>query len=530
METLATLLQHTAEQYGSTPALMYKPGSATEIWSYTHLNERANRAAVWLRDHGVSKGDRIIIWSPNNPSWVAAYFGAVRIGAIVVPLDVRSSVEFAERVAKQTEPKLVLASKATAPTWNYPAPSFMLEEIGALPESDEQISGQEVTLDDTAVLMFTSGTTGTPKGVILTHRNIMSNVEAVDKLVPDISHFRLVSLLPLSHMFEQTIGLVLALKRGGSVYYISTLIPAKIFEAFKEQGTTAMLLVPQALQLFMSSIEREVEKQGKEKQWRRLQLIARFLPYKMRRLLFRPVYEKLGGKLEFLVSGGAPLPPDLFRKWDILGIPIMQGYGATEAAPCISVTSIKERNPYTVGRAVMDMQIKLAEDSEILIKGPNITPGYWRNPEATEQAFADGWYKTGDLGVFEKNGHLRIQGRKKDLIVLPNGQNVYPQDVEQELLLVPGVADAVVVGLPIEDGAQVYAVLIAKEGAQLDPDAAVKQANSRLAPHQYIRGATVWPDKDFPRTHTLKVKKNEVLASIVAIRAAEKEPVLAVKR
>ena len=231
--------------------------------------------------------------------------------------------------------------------------------------------------------------------------------------------------------------------------------------------------------------------------------------------------------MEFMVSGGAPLSPDLFRKWDTLGIPIMQGYGATEAAPCISVTSIKERNPYTVGRAVMDMQIKLAEDGEILIKGPNVTPGYWRNPEATEQAFEDGWYKTGDLGVFEKNGHLRIQGRKKDLIVLPNGQNVYPQDVEQELILVPGVADAVVVGLPVEDGAQVYAVLIAKEGAQLDPDAAVKQANSRLAPHQYIRGVTMWPDKDFPRTHTLKVKKNEVLAAIVAMRNAEKEPVLA---
>ena len=527
METLATFVQRLAEQYDSTPAIMYKPGKETETWSYAHLNERANRAALWLREHGVGKGDRIIIWSPNNPSWVAAYFGALRLGAVVVPLDVRSSIEFAERIANQTEPKLVLASKATAPSWDYPAPSFMLEEIASLPKSDEQVSGADVSLDDTAVLMFTSGTTGSPKGVILTHRNIMSNVEAVDKLVPDIEYFRLVSLLPLSHMFEQTIGLVLALKRGGSVYYISTLIPAKIFEAFKEQGTTAMLLVPQALQLFMSSIEREVEKQGKEKQWRRLGQIAKFLPYKMRRLLFRPVYEKLGGKMEFMVSGGAPLPPDLFRKWDTLGIPIMQGYGATEAAPCISVTSIKERNPYTVGRAVMDMQIRLAEDGEILIKGPNVTPGYWRNPEATEQAFEDGWYKTGDLGVFEKNGHLRIQGRKKDLIVLPNGQNVYPQDVEQELMFVPGVADAVVVGLPVEDGAQVYAVLIAKEGAQLDPDAAVKQANSRLAPHQYIRGVTIWPDKDFPRTHTLKVKKNEVLASIVATRAANQEPVLA---
>ena len=173
METLATIVQHTAEQYDSTPAIMYKPGKETEIWSYARLNERANRAALWLRERGVGKGDRIIIWSPNNPSWVAAYFGALRLGAVVVPLDVRSSIEFAERIASQTEPKLVLASKATAPSWNYPAPSFMLEELAELTESNEQINGHDVKLDDMAVLMFTSGTTGSPKGVILTHRNIM---------------------------------------------------------------------------------------------------------------------------------------------------------------------------------------------------------------------------------------------------------------------------------------------------------------------------------------------------------------------
>jgi len=358
--------------------------------------------------------------------------------------------------------------------------------------------------------------------VILTHGSILANVEAVDLVEPNIKELKVVSLLPLSHSFEQTVGLLMALKRGTSVYYVSSLMPATIFDALKEHGATAMLLVPGALQLFMSSIEREVAKQGKEKAWQRLQQIAKYMPQRVRRLLFRTVYERLGGKLEFLVSGGAPIAPELIEKWERLGIPVLQGYGATEAGPVIAATNLQNRNPVTVGNPIPGMQVKIAEDGEVMLKGPSVTSGYWHNPKATAEAFEDGWYKTGDLGYFDKKGHLVLHGRKKDLIVLANGQNVYPEDVERALKAVPGVTDAVVVGMPDGQGVEVYAVLIPDKGVT-DHDAIIRQANSHLAPHQFVKGYTIWPDQDFPRTHTLKVKKHEVLARILKMKAAKED-------
>src|SRR4051812_22988132 len=300
-KTIGELLQHLVESYGPRPALRFKTGKTTEIWTFTQLGEQANRVTRWMQEQGVEKGDRVVIWAPNGPWWVAAYFGALRMGAVVVPLDVRSGPDFAERVTGQTAPMLALLSKTTAAQWSGVALSYMLDDLDSIMTDATPAELPPVTQDDIAALMFTSGATGDPKGVVLTHGNIMADVLSTDKRVPEVGEFRLVSLLPLSHVFEQTVGLLLALKRGASVYYISSLLPATIFEALKEQGATAMLLVPGALQLFMSSIEREVAKQGKEQQWKRLQSIAAFMPTSIRRVLFKQVYEKLGGKLEFLV-------------------------------------------------------------------------------------------------------------------------------------------------------------------------------------------------------------------------------------
>ncbi|MFL5734155.1 MAG: AMP-dependent synthetase/ligase [Chloroflexia bacterium] len=519
MESLGLFVQSIAEQFGPRPAILYKPGKTTEVWSYIELKERANRVARWLGEQGVRKGDRIILWAPSSPLWVAAFLGAIRAGVIVVPLDTRSGPDFAERVIAQTAPKLAILAKATKDSYKANAPVFMVEGLADLPESGGDVLDKSVTREDIATLMFTSGTTGDPKGVIMTHGNILANMEAVDLVVPNIREFKVVSLLPLSHSFEQTIGLLLALKRGTSVYYVTSLLPATIFDALKEHGATAMLLVPGALQLFMSSIEREITKQGKTEQWKRLQQIARYLPQPLRRLLFKPVHDRLGGKIEFFVSGGAPIAPELVEKWERLGIPLLQGYGATEAGPVISATNLQNRNPVTVGKPIPGMQVKIAPDGEVMLKGPSVTPGYWRNPSATEAAFEDGWYKTGDLGYFDKRGHLVLHGRKKDLIVLANGQNVYPEDVERALKAVPGVTDAVVIGLPDNQGqgVEVHAVLIPDKGVT-DTGSIVKQANARLAPHQYVKTLTVWPDEDFPRTHTLKVKKHEVLARVLKMR------------
>lgn len=295
-----------------------------------------------------------------------------------------------------------------------------------------------------------------------------------------------------------------------------------LFRALREQHITVTLAVPQALQLFMEAIEREVHKQGKEASWRRLQCLSRYLPPSVRRLLFRSVHQRLGGKIAFFVSGGASLDPALEKRWELLGIPIVQGYGATETAPVITATSLGHPVAGSVGKAVPGVQLKIAPDGEVLVRGPNVTPGYWQDAAATRAAFAGGWYRTGDLGELDAEGNLFLRGRKNNLIVLPNGQNVFPEDIEQVLGSIEGVREVVVLGLRDPRGMRLHAVLLA-DPALPDPATVIRQANGRLAPHQQIGSWSVWPDQDFPRTHTLKVKRGEIREAVVAATEVSRE-------
>lgn len=523
MNNLNDFLRQIVERNSSKPALQYGPGKPTEVWTYEELWQRSGRIARWLQDRGVRKGDRLIIWGPNSPWWVAAYFGALRSGAILVPLDVRSGLDFAQRVVEQTEPKLALLSASTRPSWQGAAPGFLMEDLAALPPTTGEPQEVEVGPEDIAVVIFTSGTTGVPKGVILTHGNLLFSVASSDKHIPSTPHLRTVSLLPLSHMFEQNGGMLMALQRGASIYYLTNISPTTIFGALTEHGATTLLLVPQALQLFISTIEREVAKQGKEKTFERMRKIAAFLPVPLRRMLFKPLHERLGGQLSFVVSAGAQIRPELIRKWELLGIPVIQAYGSTECTAAVTTTTIHDHNPYTVGTPIPGVEVRIADDGEILVKGANVFKGYWRNQEATDAVFEDGWFKTGDLGRMDERGHLYFLGRKKDMIALPNGQKVYAVDVEAALKEVAGVADAAVVGLPTEAGQQVHAALILEQDAPA-PEAIIKQANAMLAPHQYVVGYTIWPEKEFPTTFTMKVKKHEVLARVVAMREQSERP------
>ncbi len=314
-------------------------------------------------------------------------------------------------------------------------------------------------------------------------------------------------------MYEQLGGLFIVLYHGASVTYPTSRQPTVLARTMRERGITIMLLVPQALELLMNGIEREVKRQGREALWDRLLGIAEATPFPLRRLLFRRVHKQFGGKLDFIVSGGAALDQDLGRKWELLGVKIVQGYGTTEASPVISNHSLRERRLDSAGRPLPNVEVKISSDGEILARGDNITPGYWRAPEETAAAFDGDWYKTGDLGFFDHKGFLHVQGRKKDMIVLPNGQNVFPDDIQAVLAKHPNVTDATVVGLTRGSSVEVHAALILD-----DADTAqevVSWTNGQLAEQQRIRGFTVWAEEDFPRTHTLKVKKGVVVDTIL---------------
>ncbi len=517
MQTLNDLLETAANRFGDSPALLIKPGIRVRAWHYRELWEAAGKVAAYLQSRGIAKGDRVVIWAPNRPEWVVALFGCLRLGAIAVPFDIRSAPEFITGVVGQTSPKFAFVSQFAPGNPELDAIPHLdiedLEEVVA--DSDFAPPRVEVGPDDIAEIMFTSGTTGLPKGVILTHGNIISNVVAACRVVMPQPHWRLLSLLPLSHMLEQTVGLYASLVGGGRIVYPVSRQPSILVRTMQENGITSIVLVPQALELFMNAIEREAERTGKKEQLDKILGLAPRLPVWARRKLFSRVHKRFGGKLRFVMCGGARLEPSLAEKWEALGVIVLQGYGTTEAAPIVACNSFRYKKLDALGKVLPGQEVRIASDGEILTRGPNITQGYWNQPEITAASFEDDWYRTGDLGYMDDDGFLYFKGRKKDLIVLANGQNVYPEDIEPLLLGHAAVADAVVVGMPSPNGGEdVHAVLISEEGE--DGGAAVADANPKLAAHQQIRGFSIWPDEEFPRTHTLKVKKNLVLERLVA--------------
>lgn len=515
METIGQLLENSTREHGPRLALKMRSGMRLEKYTYHQLWKQAQCMAGLLQNRGMETGNRVLLWAPNSPSWVIAYLGVLLGGGVVVPLDVGSTPDFAAKVATQTEPALALLSKAVLDSaQGLSVPTLQVEDLRRLlyhaqgASREPQIKGQ-----DLAEIMYTSGTTGEPKGVMLTHRNLISNVETALQMMPVDPETTVLSLLPLSHMYEQIVGLLIPLRSGASIIYLPSRQPHIVMRALRREGITAMALVPQALQLLMSRIEREVERRGRVGFWRLLHRLAPHLPMGARKFLFRSVHRELGGHLQFLASGGAYLDPSLAQKWENLGIPVLQGYGTTEATALVTGSDLRHRRLGTVGRVPPGQEVAIAPDGEILIRGENVSVGYWRNPQATKRAYRDGWYCTGDLGYLDPDGYLHFKGRKKNLIVLADGMNVYPEDIENCLNLRPEVQEAVVVGLLQKDGrVEVHAVVLAADPEGVEQ--AVRETNRLLAPHQQIRGFTVWPGEDFPRTHTLKVKRHEVLEAL----------------
>ena len=534
METLLDLLAEAVDAHRDKTALSLRlDDGTTTTWSYRELDRRSRIAAWRLRALGLERGDRLLTWSPSTPALPAVYFGAIRAGLILVPLDLRMSADAIDGIVTVSGARhLVLGTGRDAPDPRDAGlerfPTTAVETLTEEPDStfpadwEAQLAAWPAPAPtDVFELVFTSGTTGTPKGVTLAHDNEIAAVESFHRLVPKMEH-RIVSLLPLSHLLEQSVGLYYALSVGADILYVRSRNPRVIFDALREHRVTSMVVVPQVLDLFWSAIEREVAKLDRETAFSRLRAIARRLPMRWRPTLFRSVHKQLGGHFRLFLSAGAFLPPALQQAWEDLGVTVLQGYGATETGTG-SCTTLHDHGLGTVGRPPEGIEMRIVDDGEIQFRGPTVFRGYWENREATAAAFtADGWYQTGDIGHFDPEGRLILSGRKKDMIVLPNGFNVYPEDIENALRIA-GIRDSVV--LETEPG-KIEAVVLASaagpprapgahgEGVPADPavlretvDAAVKAANGTLGANQRIAGWRLWPEEDFPRTHTLKIKR-----------------------
>lgn len=509
MKTLIDLFKSFKEK-GNKTAIVYRTGVRRFVFSYIQIYTQSLRFASWLKSKGIKNGDNILIWAPNSPWWAVSYFGSIISGAVVVPVDFASGFERAEKIAKLTNAKLIIQSQ-------YKFDSFKGENavniedveylIAELKPTEEFAKVEEL---DLALLVYTSGTTGDPKGVMLTHKNLISNVVNVLKHIKVSTPHNFLSVLPLSHMFEQVCGLYCPLYLGGHIIYIRTLKPTAIMEAFEEEDVYVGVMVPRLLQLLKTSIEREFENKKIKPLLKALAFIVR---------------KKFGKNFKFFVSGGAPLDVVTGEFWKSLGFKVVEGYGLTETSPILTANTLDKQIFGTVGTPIPGVEIKL-EGEEIVAKGDNVFSGYYENPEATRKTFTeDGWFKTGDLGEYTKDGFLKIKGRSKDIIVTGAGINVYPSDVEKALAIVSGVKECCVLGVDKGNGDEVYATFILDENCKLKPEEIVQKANSVLDSEQHITSYSLWPYAEFPKTTTLKIQKFLVKKEIVNKNADHPEEI-----
>jgi long-chain acyl-CoA synthetase len=527
VETLNDIIEESARKFGTKDALTIRPGFRTRSWTYRDLNEVVPRVARYLKDTGLKKGDRVLIWGVNRPEYGIAFLAALRLGAILVPLEANYAAEFAQKIAERTRASgAIVSSQTLARAQTLGLPLYQMEVLPDLARQCAPLEKATLTGDDLAEVVFTSGTTGDPKGAMLSHRNILSNAIAASQIFPIGPKQRLLSFLPLSHMFEQLGGFFTVLLAGASVIYPTSRQPAVVRRTFKERKVSMVLITPAVVKSLMLAIERSAEAQGKKELFEKLRRVARHLPMSLRRLVFFSVHRQFGGRFRYIISGGAALDPALGESWRELGIDVIQGYGTTECSPGLTFNRVELNRLGSVGTPLPGVEIKVAADGEVLAHGPNVFKGYWENEEATHAVLdTDGWYHTGDLGEIDKDGFLWLRGRKKDMIVLADGTNVYPEDIENALAADPRIeavatplrpAVATIVGLqrPGED-IQVHAVFLVKDKEQVA--SIVRDTNVKLSGSQQIRGWTIWPEDEFPTTPTQKVKKRFVVERLLTM-------------
>jgi len=549
----------------TTMLALARDDGTTERWTGRDV-ERRSRAAAWrMRALGLQPGDRLLTWSPPGPDLPTLYLGALRAQVLLVPLDLRMAPETVQRIVALADTRwLALGTGRDAPDprevdlggvqvrtveWLTAEPAAAGAPAGAgsaasvaggppevafPPDWEAQLEAWErPTRATDFVIIFTSGTTGSPKGAVISHGNVLGTIEAADRVIPQQVH-RIVSLLPLSHLFG-VVELFYGMHGSAPILYVRSRNPRVIFQAIRDHHVTTMVVVPQVLDLFWSAVTREVDRLNHRAAFDRLQGVARHLPYTARRWLFRSLHAQLGGGLNLFICSAAFLPPELQEDWEDLGVVVMQGYGSSECG-FATANNPGEHVAGTVGRPMPPVRVRLDPDTgEVQVAGPSVFTGYWRNPEATQAAFtADGWYRSGDVGHWDARGCLVLSGRIKDMIALPNGLKIYPEDIENELR-VAGLRDTVVletspgrieaVVLPHDQPVLPQGGLIPSARARTPEesaavrasiDAAVKAANAKLGIHQRVVAWRLWPDADFPRTHTLKIKRDVVRAWVEA--------------
>jgi len=514
-------------RFGDDVAVVQTRGYRREKLTFSGLHARIRLWSHALAGRGIVPGDRVLLWGPNSAEWVACYWGILLRGGVVVPMDAAATPEFVQRVIKDAGVKFILRDRQQMEPHGAP-PSMIinnLQGVVASPEPGPDAGvdpGDESTRNTIAEILYTSGTTAEPRGVVLTHGNFLANLEPLERGIDAYRKYerwfhplRFVTLVPLSHVFGQFMALFVPPLLGAAVVFEQSSNPSEIIRTIKRERATALIAVPRMLDLLHAGMEREFEGEGKS-QW----LQSTFENAKGRKFLkrvwmFRRIHWRFGWKFWAFISGGAALSKEAEDFFKRVGYAVVQGYGMTETASLISLNHPFRATEGSVGKILPGREFKLAEDGEILVRGENVSSGYWEQG-AVRSADQEGWLRTGDLGELDAEGNLRFRGRKKNVIVTPAGLNVYPEDLEAALRQQQGVTDCVVIPLERGGNAEPCAVLLVKDSERNAAGAAIEKANSSLSEYQQIRTWVVWPEFDLPRTPTGKPR-----LSVIAARATQ---------
>lgn len=524
-ESLAQFLLENFQKHRDECAYRQRRGYRTESFTYGHVLLLACAFSQEMSSRGIDKGDRVMVWGENCAEWVAAFFGCAIRGVVVVPMDDGAAVDFAERVSRQVQAKLLVASRnhvreVEAAHWSVA--SIALEELTAVAQRGPAVAPNLIAQHDDALqIVFTSGTTADPKGVVITHGNVLANIAPLEeemqryrKYERFVHPIRFLNLLPLSHVFGQFLGMFLPPLLGGTVIFQEDLKPSEIVSTIRRERVSVMVCVPRVLQSLKQKLERDLSAREKIESFRKRFVRSEGKHFLRRWWIFRAIRREFGWKFWAFISGGAALDRETEEFWGRLGYAVIQGYGLTETTSLISVNHPFRLGKGSIGKVLPGREVKLAADGEILVRGGGVAAGYWDGRGSHNVSDEEGWYRTGDIGALDEQGNLYFKGRKKEVIVTPGGTNVYPEDLEDALRRQPEVKDCVVVGLERGGNAEPCAVVILREDS--NAESVMRRANESLGEYQRIRMWMEWPQEDFPRTSTQKPRRKVITESVQA--------------
>ena len=487
-ESISQMISEKARRFGPKLALCLSGDNGDEQYTYQALDKASGELATGFVGLGLKPGDRVAVLCESRPRWGVVFFATTRAGAIVLPLDTRQELSELSHILEDARPKFLLVcrdqeQRAAELIRNHddPVKVFSIEPVSAESafQSMDLIAGTEIlpcverSGDDPAVLTYTSGTMGSAKGVVTTYGNLLYQIRSFRTVMLNDSHCTTVSILPLSHLFELTAGFLGILYGGGRISYCNSLLPHEIVASMQEQQVTCMVTVPLFLKLFAVAIRKQLDKQAffKRNVCEFLRRLSPAFPMELRRRIFRKIHRRFGGQLEYFVSGGAPLDKNTLDFFESIGIPVYQGYGLAETSPVIASNGPLGNRAGSVGKPLPGIEVRSAEDGEILTRGPHVMRGYFGNDELTNSVIdSDGWLHTGDIGYLDGDGFLYITGRSKNVIVLGSGKKVQPEELEAVLFEHPDIEEGCVIGAIAQDGLmkdceEICAIAVASEEA-----------------------------------------------------------------